>query len=203
MMDPCYSADHVSSFRLLRNKHRTLSTNSQQHIPVDTNSKQSCFIFHRGIKVNLPEQKIVPLCSERYSINTISKSLKKQFRESWENSIQTSSKLSFYRLCKTTFKKEAYLDLITNSKDRYNLTRLRISAHHLEIEKGRHINIPQKDKSCAWCELCLGLSIIENENNLLNDFDLYASNRKITTKKILANESQFMNHPSFPQITHL
>ena len=143
------------------------------------------------------------LCSERYSINTISKSFKRQFRKSWENSIQTSSKMSFYRQCKTTFKKEAFSDLITNSKDRYNLTRLRISAHHLEIEKGRHRNIPQEDRSCARCELCLGLNIIENENHLLNDCDLHASNRKITTQKLLANESQFMNHSSFPQFTFL
>ena len=60
---------------------------------------------------------------------------------------------------------------VTDCKDSQSLTRLGISAHHLEIEKGRHKNLAREDIFCAWCKLCLGQDVIENENHLLNECD--------------------------------
>ena len=181
-IDPCFTADHVSSFKQTKNKNHTHCTNSHPQFPDGV--QQNCFMFYRGTKIMLPEQKLSPAHSERYSLSIINKSLKSKFRNLWESNIKTSSKLSFYQQVKSSFAKESYLDLITNSKDRFNLSRLRISAHHLEIERGRYKKIPQENRTCAWCKLCLGQDIVENENHLLNQCDLYASNRQITSQKI-------------------
>ena len=133
----------------------------------------------------MPDQKLVPNFSERYSISNIIKHLKNQFINLWESSIIASSKLSFYQTYKKSFVKEPYLDFITDCKDRQSLTRLRISAHHLEIEKGRHKNVARENRICTWCKLCMGQDVIENENHLLNECDLYEANRKVTAKTIL------------------
>ena len=49
-----------------------------------------------------------------------------------------SNKLRVYRTFKTKYEYEDYLDEIANIKHRINFTKLRISNHSLEIEKGRH-----------------------------------------------------------------
>ena len=82
------------------------------------------------------------------------------------------------------FTKEEYLDLITNFNDRRNLTRLRISAHNLEIETGRHKEKGRSERICSWCYISLGIHTIENEDHFLNVCDLYAINRKITSQKL-------------------
>ena len=86
--------------------------------------------------------------------------------------------------------------------------RLRISADHLEIEKGRHKNVASENRICAWCKLCMGQDVIENENRLLNECDLYKANRKVTLQKLsssLLTSSHSTNtstHPHFTTSSH-
>ena len=56
-------------------------------------------------------------------------------------------------------------------------TRLRISAHNLEIEYGRYKNIPREKRKCKWCDLTLNTSHLENEHHVLFECDLYANIR--------------------------
>jgi hypothetical protein len=51
--------------------------------------------------------------------------------------------------CKSRF--ESYLDL--DNFNRNILIRFRISAHNLDIEKGRHQNIPLNERICKLCKL--------------------------------------------------
>ncbi len=71
------------------------------------------------------------------------------------------NKLRTYKLFKTNLCFEKYL-LSKNSKIN-ELTRFRISAHNLEIEKGRHNNIPAGQR---YCKLCNNNSV-ENEIHFL------------------------------------
>ena len=77
----------------------------------------------------------------------------------------------------------------SNYTDRANTTRLRISAHRLEIELGRYNKTPRDERICSWCNLVLGASTIENEAHLLNHCDLNAATRHRTVNmiKILLN----------------
>ena len=208
-IDPCYSADHVSSFRFYKNKAHTIHcTSSHTNIPPNTRPRQNSFIIHCGTRKLLPDQKLVPNFSERYSISNIIKHLKNQFRNLWESSIIASSKLSFYQTYKKSFVKEPYLDFITDCNDRQSLTRLRISAHHLEIEKGRHKNVARENRICTWCKLCMGQDVIENENHLLNECDLYEANRKVTLQKLSSSfltsshSTYTSTHPHFTTSSH-
>ena len=53
--------------------------------------------------------------------------------------------------CILLSKREPYLDLVQSRNQRAWLTRLRCSAHHLEIEKGRWLKIPINDRICKFC----------------------------------------------------
>ena len=63
-----------------------------------------------------------------------------------------SSKLRFYKLFKTMFVREPYLADIPNFLLRKRLTKFRCSDHSLEIEVGRHKNIPAQERICKMCK---------------------------------------------------
>ena len=43
---------------------------------------------------------------------------------------------------------EKYVEYISNDKLRKELAAFRLSAHSLDIEKGRHVNVPRENKIC-------------------------------------------------------
>ena len=180
-LDPCFSADHVTAFHLITNKHNSLSS--------DLNSKSASppkedFLIHNGIRKRIPPQSKTPISSNIFTPHVILKSLKQNFKSKWFSYINSSPKLEFYREIKSNFIKEQYLDQVTNYTDRANITRLRISAHRLEIELGRYNKTPRDERICSWCNLVLGVSTIENEAHLLNHCDLNAASRHKTMNKI-------------------
>jgi hypothetical protein len=62
------------------------------------------------------------------------------------------NKLRMYATLKGSFKREPYIDLVQSRNQRSWLSRLRCSAHHLEIERGRWNNIPVSDRCCTSCQ---------------------------------------------------
>ena len=95
----------------------------------------------------------------------------------WEYEKSKSPKLEFYHSIKSNFQKEPYLDIIKNPANRYRITRLRISAHDLEIETGRYSNTARENRICKWCLITLSDNFIENETHVLYHCDLYAELR--------------------------
>ena len=83
--------------------------------------------------------------------------MRRSYEEYWKNSIgkqgNGSGKLSTYRQIKIGFRKEKYLDPIKNFRERSALTKLRISAHRLEIETYRYSKkpIPRNERLCSLC----------------------------------------------------
>ena len=77
--------------------------------------------------------------------------LKEKFIKQWKFKIANTDKLRFYRLFKTEFRREFYLDLISNFQLRRCISKFRCSDHRLEIEVGRHRNIPAESRYCATC----------------------------------------------------
>lgn len=79
-----------------------------------------------------------------------------QYLQSWFADLRNSSKLSTYREIKTIFESEMYLKCINNVQHRYALSRFRCSAHHLNIEEGRYINLERNKRLCNKCNMnCL------------------------------------------------
>ena len=63
--------------------------------------------------------------------------IRDQFVQHWYSQINFS-KLHYYAQYKSEFKFEKYLQVIENEKFRKTLTAFRVSAHNLEIERGRY-----------------------------------------------------------------
>jgi hypothetical protein len=107
---------------------------------------------------------------------------------------QYGNKLRTYRLFKNNFAIESYFNL--DNFNRNILIRFRISAHSLEIEKGRHQNIPLNERICKLCKL-----EIEDEIHcllqcpILNSFRTEAMQQISDICKIFAsldNKSKFI-----------
>jgi len=85
--------------------------------------------------------------------------LKQKYNFAWRSEIyddrinqQGGNKLRTYRLFKDNISLEKYL-LILIKDERRVLTKFRVSAHNLEIEKGRYrpIGVKTEDKICKLC----------------------------------------------------
>ena len=111
---------------------------------------------------SLPPQNTKPHKCKYQNTHTIIKIIKSKFKSMWTHNTSTSSKLEFYCQFKLNFCKEPYLDLVSDYTDRANLSRIRISSHHLEIELGRRKDVERSDRICKWCNISLGMNIIKN-----------------------------------------
>ena len=81
--------------------------------------------------------------------------LKQRIRDNyiqvWHAKLNESNKLFYYRMFKTEFQLENYLLITTNECLQKQLSRFRLSSHHLEIEKGRHNGIIREERLCKLC----------------------------------------------------
>ena len=85
------------------------------------------------------------------------------------------SKLRTYKTFKSEIYLENYLLALTNPKSRQEFTKLRISAHKLNIELGRYTRpiTPVEDRKCVCC------NSIENELHMIMDCSLFNTERKL------------------------
>jgi hypothetical protein len=82
-----------------------------------------------------------------------------KFKQNWTDSLNddkrvnpnSKNKLTTYRKFKSIFKLEPYL-LFGTKQRRKLLTKFRISAHNLNIEKGRYIGTKVEDRICNLCK---------------------------------------------------
>ena len=89
------------------------------------------------------------------------------------------NKLRTFRLFKTCFKFEPYISQ-ASSLDRNTLCKFRIGLHSLEIEIGRHRNIPVEDRKCRLCKLD-----VEDEVHFLLNCPLLNSVRDPVLKNVI------------------
>ena len=85
--------------------------------------------------------------------------IRDHFTQHWFANINNSSKLEYYCQFKTEFKMEKYVESISNDKLRSELAAFRLSAHNLDIERGRHINVPRENRICRL----YSMSMVESE----------------------------------------
>ena len=79
------------------------------------------------------------------------------FQNSTVSKMRESNKLGFYYNMtikgndKTQYKHQSYLETVKNIEHKTSITRLTCSAHILEEEKGRHVNVLREDRLCNQC----------------------------------------------------
>ena len=76
-----------------------------------------------------------------------------QFKQNWHSTLQMSPKALSYRLFKSNFRFEKYLDVM-NDKNRFTFCRFRISNHRLPIEVVRWTNVERHNRLCQLCQSC-------------------------------------------------
>ena len=74
-----------------------------------------------------------------------------QFHQNALSDIKSCSKLKLYSTLKLEIGPEKYL-CSPNIKCRQALTRFRLCSHSLNVEKGRHRQIPREDRICPLCK---------------------------------------------------
>lgn len=72
----------------------------------------------------------------------IKQRIRDQYLQKWSTSLSSMSKLESYNRYKKTFTMEKYLQILSNDTLRKHLSSFRLVSHRLEIEIGRHNNIP-------------------------------------------------------------
>ena len=81
-------------------------------------------------------------------------------------------------------------------------TEMRISAHNLEIEKGRYLKIPREDRLCKFC-INLGTSVIGDELHFLLQCPLYEDERVKFLRIVSLECPHFVQLPIFSQLMYL
>ena len=84
-------------------------------------------------------------------------------KQTWNNEINSSPKLSTYRELKSLLNPEKYLYTLDNYFIWKQLTKLSISNHKLMVEEGRYRGTDFADRRCIYC----GMNCIENEYHFL------------------------------------
>ena len=71
----------------------------------------------------------------------------------WSQELEKYPILTLYKQFKTCHGIEKYLQCIRDSKLRRNISKLRLSSHHLHIETGRHCRpkLPREERLCLIC----------------------------------------------------
>ena len=116
--------------------------------------------------------------------------LKYQYIKNWHDTIYDQPKLEYYRMFKTEFAYEKYLDCINSKNHKQQLSRFRLSAHKLEIETGRYNNIPRDERKCKLCNL----NTVESEYHFLLICPIYKDLRtKYSIRTNWPNLAKFKN----------
>ena len=90
-------------------------------------------------------------------------SMKQEYISYWQNTLQNSQRLEFYRSFKTDHTSYSYLDLTRGTAGRMALVKLRISNHKLMIEIGRYNQTTKDNRHCPFC----GCIVIEDDFHFL------------------------------------
>ena len=95
------------------------------------------------------------------------------YKTFWSNTKQNVniSRFHFYNKVTKCYRMEPYL-AFNDFEIRRTMSRFRLSAHDLAVEKGRQQNIPRNDRLCKMC------GVIEDEEHLLNECSIYQNERQ-------------------------
>ena len=134
--------------------------------------------------------------SQKHILHNVDELLKASYERTWYDKVSSDrgstpgarNKLRTYKNFKKSIAPEHYLQLPLNSRDRRALAQLRCGVAPLQIELGRHRNIPLEDRICEFCDL----NKIEDELHFIIECPLYCDLRSVLFKHacdIVANFS--------------
>ena len=132
------------------------------------------------------------LTNIQFYIRRIKERLYDQNKQNMNSSLAASEKLSFFRKVHLPSKRPAYID-ICNKTERSVLSRFRISAHTLAIERGRYRNIERNRRLCLSCNN----GEVEDEYHFFSTCPHYAPQRKKFIEQLRKYCSLSFKNPYF------
>ena len=130
--------------------------------------------------------------------NILVKRLIDQFHQTSMESINNSSKMKVLSLLKETPGAEKYLSEVRNTDHRMAMSKLRLSGHTLEIERGRYNNTQAEERYCTYCK-ALGSTLVEDEKHFLLHCPMSKELREkclpieILNDNVLSDNEKFIN----------
>ena len=117
------------------------------------------------------------------------KILKDNFIEKWNASLNNgaSSILRTHATFKQTFQMDFYSENVNQFRYRNAITKLRVSSHVLEIERGRHCGLSVEERVCGCCHC------IEDEKHFLFDCSIVKEARLLLNTRICSKYSHYTN----------
>ena len=125
-------------------------------------------LFKCGVGFYWFEQKVY---NENSFLKNIRKRLTDMYFQEWYSSVQASSDNRIYKYLKDTIRFENYL-FIPNSYFRVAITKIRLSSHLLNIERGRWSKLQLNDRICDLCR------VIEDEFHVMIECPRYKKVRE-------------------------
>ncbi|CAC5388846.1 unnamed protein product [Mytilus coruscus] len=113
--------------------------------------------------------------TEIVNSDQVSKLYRKGVVGDWKNNFTVAQNEQFEALLKTKLNgvdlmqikrdwpRSSFVDVLRNKLERSSLCKLRLSAHNLAIEKGRHLGLPTNERVCNVCKS----GEVEDENHFL------------------------------------
>lgn len=112
-----------------------------------------------------------------------------KYKAEWLNEVQNKPKLRTFKLFKSEFCTEYYMNLPMTRSQRSLLSQFRCAVLPLRIETGRFQQIDINDRICTFCDL----NAIENEEHFLIECPLYTDYRNDLYAKCCNIRQDFRN----------
>lgn len=111
--------------------------------------------------------------------------LKDILQQDWHNALSTTSKGRFYTQFKSLLNVEYYLQFDLPFYLRSAFAKFRCSNHNLNIEVGRHHNVPREERLCTFCLEKADIEIVEDEIHVFLHCERYKKYRELYIGKRL------------------
>ena len=159
---------------------------------LDSDGVYSWYTYVKQLVTDEDLKNDVTMCNTSKDLKRIRFKIKNKISDYYQNFIQCkmeqigeSSKLLLYKKLEPSFEREFYLSFNEFSIRRI-FTKLRISDHNLEIERGRYNKIPREERLCRTC------NAIEDEAHFILKCSKNQNLRKSLFDKILTDYDQFI-----------
>eukprot|EP00116_Pleurobrachia_bachei_P000592 sb/3460854/ len=207
-LDPLYNMNHFDAHALLSGRKGEQKPYRQQEPreqPREQPREEPRKVETRKVITKSKRGTHVP--SREFGVPFVRQKLRDTYEAAWNSSLTNSRKLELYRSIDHQPGLPPYALLVSNYEHRSAMAKLRMSAHCLLIETGRHQNIPRESRHCPSCKLTMGEEIVETESHALDDCDLYNPERQKLLEDIRDGPDQELSHqtilPKHLPITHL
>ena len=171
----------------------------KENLPWASNIK---FLFSSNGLLDQYLRKINETEERRYGpiTNKLYKRITDIFHQTAFETINIGSKMKTLNLLKKAPGMELYLTEVTNTKHRCALTKLRLSAHRLEIETGRYSgNTLAENRFCTYCQF-EGREVVEDETHFLITCPMYENIRENMFPSHILQDDNMTDQQKFVEI---